>query len=413
MTKNDDFFQSKKPAAVLKHSVLREYLSVFAGMVGSWHRGPIWLVDGYAGPGAYDSTPEDAERVLGSPLVALEVAAGAVTWKSPREVRCVFVESKRALAQKLLLNIEDSHPRIFEDERAFVIHGTISDQLSRVQALVDGAPVLTFLDPFGVESVPMDVVTGVLLARGRAAPSEVLMNLNVEAVSRIGGLLEDRHGEIEPRDGSESTIARVDDFIGGRWWRRDFYDARSGHGSASMAAEQVMGRYRDEICRRTGCSALSVPIRRHPRRPVLFHLTLFLRHDAARLKFADAMARANREWRRAFRAQFLGDTGAGQASLFGTDELRTWSDEDLKQAETTLKAECVTLITANIRRLLRDRPEVVVGRDLAAVLGNTLSLAGESEIKRAWDALADDGATTPREKKDRSIYKATIRRPTQ
>ncbi len=68
MTSHDDFFQKKKPAAVLKHKLLAEYTRVFASMVGSRGRGAIWIIDGYAGAGAYED--ENASR--GSRLVVLE-----------------------------------------------------------------------------------------------------------------------------------------------------------------------------------------------------------------------------------------------------------------------------------------------------------------------------------------------------
>lgn len=51
MAANDSFFQERKPAAVLKHAVLAEYFNVFCAMVGGSFAGPVWLVDGYAGPG--------------------------------------------------------------------------------------------------------------------------------------------------------------------------------------------------------------------------------------------------------------------------------------------------------------------------------------------------------------------------
>jgi hypothetical protein len=54
VTANDDFFRGRKPAAVLKHALLAEYLTVFTSMLGSRYRGrPLWLLDSYAGPGMY------------------------------------------------------------------------------------------------------------------------------------------------------------------------------------------------------------------------------------------------------------------------------------------------------------------------------------------------------------------------
>ena len=74
MVSNDKFFTGQKPAAVLKHAVFSTYASVFFSMLGSTHRGPMWLIDSYAGPGKYDAD-ETGAQVNGSPIVALELAA--------------------------------------------------------------------------------------------------------------------------------------------------------------------------------------------------------------------------------------------------------------------------------------------------------------------------------------------------
>lgn len=62
-------------------------------MVGGSFAGPVWLVDGYAGPGTYEAD-DDGDRVTGSPIVALEIAEKAAQWKSPRDIRCAFIERK-------------------------------------------------------------------------------------------------------------------------------------------------------------------------------------------------------------------------------------------------------------------------------------------------------------------------------
>lgn len=97
MTSNDEFFQRQQPAAVLKHSVLEEYCNVFTSMVGSAFKGPIWLIDGYAGPGWYQSDDNTA-RVPGSPIVAARLAQ---RWRTTgkRDLRCIFIEANPAYLQ--------------------------------------------------------------------------------------------------------------------------------------------------------------------------------------------------------------------------------------------------------------------------------------------------------------------------
>ncbi len=58
MNNNTNFFaEEKDPAAILKHGVLKRYLSKFAGATSSTSPGRrVGFLDGYAGEGEYAST---------------------------------------------------------------------------------------------------------------------------------------------------------------------------------------------------------------------------------------------------------------------------------------------------------------------------------------------------------------------
>ena len=105
MVNNDKFFTGQKPAAVLKHAVFTSYAHPFFSMVGSWHHGPLWLIDGYAGPGKY-AADESGEQVNGSPIVALELAHAQRAFASPRDVRCAFIEAKKSYYEALVKNVQ-------------------------------------------------------------------------------------------------------------------------------------------------------------------------------------------------------------------------------------------------------------------------------------------------------------------
>jgi len=272
VTANDSFFQKQRPAAVLKHSVLKEYLRVFASMVGSSRTGPIWFIDGYAGPGAYAAASDAARPTAGSPLVAMTLA-GSLKFSGQRDLQCAFIENDPAYAAELRTNLE---PFRRGGLNPIVLEGSVEDELPRAWKLVSDAPVITFLDPFGVNAVPVDLMTRLLARRRptpsevRPTPSEVLLNINVEAVGRLGGCLEERGGAIAAKPGLEKSVDRVDRFIGDTSWRMNFYQARnSPMASAASAAESVIARYRQDMARTTGCASMSVPIRRRPGNPPL------------------------------------------------------------------------------------------------------------------------------------------------
>lgn len=413
VSSNDDFFQDQKPAAVLKHAVFASYASAFFSMVGSRHRGPMWLIDGYAGPGTY--APDDSGgQIKGSPIVALELARKQRGFAPPRDIRCGFIEAKPSYFNALTKNVR---PFVEEGLQVELLRGSVKDCLEEIWPKVDGNPVLTFIDPFGVSAVSKEQMTNTLLARRRNS-SEVLVNINVLAISRHGGCLRwgvDGKPELKPTVEHNNGVELSDTFFGGHWWREHFLNARARTGDANRAAMEVVDAYRARIWAETGASSLVVPIRRTPTGPMLFHYTLFHRHPAAAYKFADAAAKGTAEWRRAFRQQDLGDVLAqaeAQGSLFADDEIAAFTHRDAEVREAKLKEEAICQVESNIRRLLDARQagaRITVADSIEEILGGSMSLAGQPHIIAAWDRLAAAGLVRPRDKsRTRDLWKLEI-----
>jgi three-Cys-motif partner protein len=411
---NDNFFKGQKPAAVLKHAVFTSYAHPFFSMLGSRHTGPMWLIDGYAGPGRYEADATGAQ-INGSPIVALELARKQREFKPPRDVRCAFIEAKKSYCDALTQNVQPFKAGGLHVE---VFHGSVADHLAAVWAQVGDNPVLTFIDPFGVSAVSKQQMTDTLLAKNRQAASEVMVNINVEAISRHGGCLQwDASGapERKPSVKHDEGIDLSDTFFGGEWWRRAFLEARDRNGDANSAAMEVVNQYRQMIHSETGASSLVVPIRRSQTSPMLFHFTLFYRHPAAAYKFADAAARGAETWRTVFRQKDLEEALAREAeepSLFGETDIVEYSAQDAKAREAQLKADAVAHIEGNIRRLvapLASGQGVQIAENIAAILGSYLSLAGQPAIIAAWDNLAKANAIRERDKSQtKNMWKLSI-----
>lgn len=356
MSQHDDFFQRQKPAAVLKHAVLDEYLNVFATMVGQPTE-PLWLIDGYAGPGAY-AADEDGEEVPGSPLVALRIAEmmSTRTGNAQRRISCAFIEREAKLFVALEQNIEPYRKRGLPIVASL---GDVSDHLASVWKEVGESPALTLLDPFGV-SMSSDALVGTLL-RKRVRPSEVLLNINVEALWRHGGaLLRAQDGTIGLKsDASVQGVEKADDFLGGKWWHEIFVDERERTDSAALAASAVVNAFRSKIESAADVKSMSVPIRRRAGQQPLFLLTLFYRHPAAGYKFADASARATRKWRDAYRARDIEDffNQNDEASMLPGmgDVVRSYSQDSARAAEKQMYEQNLELVVANIRALLDEK----------------------------------------------------------
>lgn len=411
MVNNDKFFIGQKPAAVLKHAVLMAYAYPYFSMVGRWHKGPMWLIDGYAGPGMYEAD-EAGKKVDGSPIVALRLAAKERGFDPPREVRCVFIETDAAFVAQLEKNVE---PFRKIGVHAEVLHGTVEDRLPEAWAKVAGNPVLTFIDPFGVSAVSRATMTDLLLKREHKS-SEVLVNINIEAISRHGGYLQrGPDGEPEVRPGlSSNGVEKADGFFGGTWWRSAFLDARERSGDASAAAVTVVDRYRDVIKTETGASSLVVPIRRSPTGAMLFHFTLFYRHPGAGYKFADAAAIGQAKWREAFRQKDLEDARAAEAeapTLFGVEMVEEVSEAEAAARERALFDAAVAHIETNIMRMLAPLPSgegFQAGANIVDLLGDYISLAGEKALRQAWNKLIKAGLVQKRDSLPKELWKHHI-----
>lgn len=412
MVSSGKFFTGQKPAAVLKHAVFSTYASVFFSMLGSTHRGPMWLIDSYAGPGKYDAD-ESGTQVNGSPIVALELAAKQRDFSPPRDVRCTFIEDNRAYFTALCANVKP-----FQDDglQVEVRRGSAAEHLDEVWGLVGDNPVLTFIDPFGVSAVAKKQMTGVLLAKDRKASSEVLVNINVEAISRHGGCLQwnsNREPELKPTVKHDDGIELSDLFFGGDWWRRSFLGSRDRTGDANAAAMHVVEEYREIIRAETDAFSLVVPIRRSPTGPMLFQFTLFYRHPAAAYKFADAAAKGSEIWRAAFRQKDLEEALAreeDQPLLFG--DTQQYNEEDAKEREADLRVAAVDHLESNIEDLLRPMSPgcgFQVAANIEKILGRYMSLAGQPALIKAWDNLADRGVIRPRDKSQtKNMWRALI-----
>jgi three-Cys-motif partner protein len=408
---NDDFFQRKQAAAVLKHGVLSRYMAVFASMTGSASTGGrVHYIDGYAGPGRYE--PEDGQSVgsPGSPLLAAGTAARLSTAK--RDLRCTFIERDPTYAANLaaVLGEEWQGGGSYE-----VKEGEVETHLAAAVAAAGKNPLLIFLDPFGT-ALAYDLLVQQIVGRPKGALTEVLLNFNIDSVRRIGGrLLEDLAPGTSRFDARELTLRRIDGFLGGDWWRQVYLDnyGNGAEGSAGRAATAVADQFRMRLGAATGLKSIDVPVRRRPGHVPLFLLTLFYSHAAAGYQFADAAALANGDWRAYNRLLDLAEEieKANTApSLFAVDDILTsQAEKDADAAEARLHAEWVDRVAANIRQLVRDHPVLPLAASVADLYGTAFGVAGEKHLRAAWDRVASEGLVQAREKAKRMWSQTIIR----
>lgn len=373
---SEGFFAEKRPAAGVKHAILGEYLSVFVGKTGRQSEdGRVAYVDGFAGPGVYD------DEAPGSPLVAANVGR---LLSGSRDLRGFFVEEKRTHAQALreALKADGRDDWQVWNRRAEEALPAILDQ-------VGSDPLLVFLDPHGL-AVPFDMLVDQIMARSET--TEALLYFTQTGIARLAGLLapewwretqRDRaavalaRGEAELRRleaARERGLQRLDDFLGGAWWRHHVEEARVSW------KEDV----RDEYIRRVidaagpGWQHYLTPVPDRWEGPARYELILFTRHNHGRWAFNNATAKA---FQRLYEEHWMQPNQ--QPNLFSQGE---GIPDPRPSYVDTIKMRVLGALD-------RGRTGFQVANELDLLLGDALlGRASASEIRRALQQLHDEGA---------------------
>jgi hypothetical protein len=95
-----------------------------------------------------------------------------------------------------------------------------------------GCPLFLFLDPCGL-GIPYERLIALLRNERQAQwpPKEILMNFSLEALRRIAG-------HVGSELGSEKSMGRLDEALGGDWWRPEF-----ARGVTEEAVAAVVARF--------------------------------------------------------------------------------------------------------------------------------------------------------------------------
>ena len=169
-----------EPHTRAKHELLRHYLDAWYPIMARW--GPrLVFIDGFAGPGIYDGGEP------GSPVVALRTLLEhrAFSRFTGCEFVFHFIESEAPRFERLRAEIKEfgalpsnvavaSHLGEFEEVVRTLTNGQGPTRIA-------GAPILAFIDPFGVSGVSMDLVRDLVGSR----KCELMMTLMVDHLNRF------------------------------------------------------------------------------------------------------------------------------------------------------------------------------------------------------------------------------------
>lgn len=365
---DDSFWEKPQGAAIFKHAVLKAYAPTFASKTGSrWGNGHVAIVDGYAGPGAYeDGSP-------GSPEQILDVAT-SVTAK--RVVHPYFVEERKAHFDKLVALVEGSAAKGL----ATPLYGRCTDHLPRILTETQDMPLFVFIDPYGL-GIPFDQLVSDVLGRKTAngAPVEVLVNFVRAAAYRTGGKVDIQSSSPTQLAAGAGSVARMNEAMGGDWWHPLYEEHVTKGGDGVRFAVEVRREYSNRVITAAGSKwgCYTAEVRDTPNGAVIYDLLLFTGHPQGAWFFNDAVSLA----RGVFREDYEGKQASFQLAF---DEETFWQ----------------AAIEKNLTALAEEGKPVKVLYRMNDVYGSTLGEARGKHVKDAAKALAKRGAIACDTKKE-------------
>jgi three-Cys-motif partner protein len=352
MTRQSQFFREQRPAAVLKHGILRRYLHVFASKTGSTAPGRrVAYLDGYSGPGEY----EDGTR--GSPLLAAETAR---LLGNVRNLEGFYVEKDLETYRQL----RDSLART--NHRFKTYRGSVEDHLPTIMGEIGDAPLFTFFDPFGL-GVPFDMLDQHIFSRkrGQFGPAtEILLNFSLPGLRRNAGHLTSTSTDSIYRKARATIIERVDRTLGGDWWHA-IWEAGDGNREAAIVSGYVK-RLRDAA---GGWAYASIPVQNRWQGPPVYGLIFLTSYQGGLWAFNEALSNAMEEFR-------------GKAH-----ELHGMLDLDLSADRET---QWVDQVAANVERYLDEHGPFIIVNHME-VYGDTFGFAREKHVRAALKKLCAEG----------------------
>lgn len=255
-------------------------------------------------------------------------------------------------------------------------------------------PALVFLDPFG-SALDHATTVNAILGRPGTQPTELLLNFSLQALRRMGARLYEKEEAV----GRAATLARVDQWLGGEWWRTEFNHpdvmALQRSDRPHAASLRVVKLHAARIKDATDCGWYSVPIHRRPTDKPIFVLLLFYPRQIAAFPFNEAVSLALDDWRKFLHQVEQADAErkdrASTALVSAEDAIQIQFEAD----EASIKRDAIDNIKRSITESLKTRARLSVGSDLSLIMGRALGIGRTLHIRAAWKELAREGHVVP------------------
>lgn len=245
-TDGDQFFEEQSETSRRKIEVYGKYLKPLAYKLLSGRYNRLWIVDAYAGAGAYDPDAE-GRRAEGSPLAAANIARqyNVDAARRGKQIRLVNVESNDARFAKLEQVLMSFAPAVTN------IHGRFQDHLDSILDMVGADPALFFIDPFGMDGAALPVIDHILERRSRTV-TELLINFSHRGFQRMAGNLDASAKSPAARAAALTKVKRLNaildtTFWQGAWRNPDLTPEEKLDQGAGLYAERLRARGIEEV----------------------------------------------------------------------------------------------------------------------------------------------------------------------
>jgi len=201
-------FDEYREQTRVKHEILEKYLNAYFHVLKRYQKNLVYL-DGFAGPGAYDTG--NGSMVDGSPLRALRLIAGKPDFAE--RVVPIFFERDKKLYSELQARLDTfyaANPHIKEPEHAnCTFKKGMEDLLGHFEGSEQNlAPTFLFVDPCGVAGVVHDLLVRFM----QFDRCELFIFFNHDGVRRILGL-EKRGPTLAELFGSDELAQNASDAV--------------------------------------------------------------------------------------------------------------------------------------------------------------------------------------------------------
>lgn len=197
-----EFFREKRPWSKIKDKVLESYMIPYLTKVAKLQR-PILLIDGFAGPGAFD------DGSVGSPLIMVKAAEE----RANNHYVAIFVNKYAEHHSKL----ESALSHLAPHGKVLPIRGDSQALLKAVQPLLGSRTLFLYLDPFGLKGCEFDTLRP-FLERDTRYSTEIVINMSAPTMHRLATWQAVKQGRRkDSRCGAFNR--RLSLVLGGEWWK--------------------------------------------------------------------------------------------------------------------------------------------------------------------------------------------------